>query len=229
VLEEPLDPDLYYPSGRRRPHPRGQKRVRKKAQEDDDWKPRKSGTRRKPPATDLNKPRSRDKDSATLPGATPSAPAKQSEQTARAPKRRAHFSADPEARMRSSEGYEMTRSEFDRQYRPEERRYHPGGATGGRFEIIATGIMWEYIPTIGAEPRKRSRKQQGDAQSQDVARPTGTTQLSSSAASPAMALTCNASENSQVKIPSAKESGFVPTPRTEEELSAVWAKPQNLA
>jgi hypothetical protein len=47
--------------------------------------------------------------------------------------------------MRSTEGEEMTRGEFDRAFKPNERRYRPGGAVGGgTYEIIATGVIWSF-------------------------------------------------------------------------------------
>ncbi|KAL2135754.1 hypothetical protein VTI74DRAFT_7124 [Chaetomium olivicolor] len=53
---------------------------------------------------------------------------------------------DVNARMRSSTGEEITHGEFLTRYPVDERRYVPGGREGGgRWEIIATGVMWSFV------------------------------------------------------------------------------------
>ncbi|KXX76338.1 hypothetical protein MMYC01_206263 [Madurella mycetomatis] len=88
-------------------------------------------------------------------------------------KRRRHYranrsSVDPSCRMQSTEGVVLTRAEFDQAYRPEEWKYYPGGRNGGgRFEILATGVMWQFLPRDGesekgeAQSRKRPRSENG--------------------------------------------------------------------
>ncbi|SPQ25189.1 ec3f75af-c5bd-43bf-a871-62e6bff16ce3 [Thermothielavioides terrestris] len=56
------------------------------------------------------------------------------------------FWVSPQARMRSTEGEEMTRTEFDLAYPMSTRRWLPGGRIGGgRYEIIATGVVWSFV------------------------------------------------------------------------------------
>lgn len=88
-------------------------------------------------------------------------------------KRRRHCranrsSVDPSCRMQSTDGVVLTRAEFDQAHRPEEWKYYPGGPNGGgRFEILATGVMWQFLPRDGesekgeARPRKRPRSEDG--------------------------------------------------------------------
>lgn len=74
------------------------------------------------------------------------------------------YQADPAARMRSSEGVEMTRGEFDRAFKPEERRYYPGGPSGGgQYEIIATGVMWHFLRGPQDHSRRLRRSAEREA------------------------------------------------------------------
>ncbi|KAK4142419.1 uncharacterized protein C8A04DRAFT_30048, partial [Dichotomopilus funicola] len=58
------------------------------------------------------------------------------------------YSCDGTKPMRSTEGEEMTRAEFNERYKPTELQYRPGGNTGGGvFVVIATGVVWSFIQT----------------------------------------------------------------------------------
>ncbi|KAJ4294813.1 hypothetical protein N0V88_005047 [Collariella sp. IMI 366227] len=53
---------------------------------------------------------------------------------------------DPNARMTSSIGEEMTHGQLLEKYPIAERRYIPGGKEGGgRWEIRATGVLWSFV------------------------------------------------------------------------------------
>ncbi|GAB1316681.1 hypothetical protein MFIFM68171_06891 [Madurella fahalii] len=78
-------------------------------------------------------------------------------------------SVDPSARMQSTEGVVLTREEFNQAHRPEEWKYYPGGPNGGgRFEILATGVMWHFLPREG-EPEKEETRHRKRPRSEDGA------------------------------------------------------------
>ncbi|KAK4125556.1 hypothetical protein N657DRAFT_678656 [Parathielavia appendiculata] len=82
------------------------------------------------------------------------------------------FHVRPNVVMRSSEGEEMTRGEFDRAFKVHERRYLPGGVVGGgRYEIIETGVIWsfttEYRNESGQEIANAGSGDEGDSQRQN--------------------------------------------------------------
>lgn len=65
--------------------------------------------------------------------------------------------ADPSAKMRSSEGEEMTRGELGLRFKSDQRKYHPGGIGGGRYEILATGVIWSFVSET-RKPLVRKKK-----------------------------------------------------------------------
>ncbi|KAL2024553.1 hypothetical protein VTK56DRAFT_7596 [Thermocarpiscus australiensis] len=90
----------------------------------------------------------------------------------RAPTSRSGRPADPSSRMMSSEGAQMTRGEFERAYRRDEWRYHPGGQTGGgKIEIIATGVVWQFIdrPNANSNGTRRKRSEEEEAAAETAA------------------------------------------------------------
>ncbi|KAK4157318.1 hypothetical protein C8A00DRAFT_29744 [Chaetomidium leptoderma] len=66
------------------------------------------------------------------------------------------YSVTSNTMMRSTAGEEMTRAELETAFKPHERKYHPGGNLGGgRFEILATGVMWTFV-WDGQQPTQQS-------------------------------------------------------------------------
>ncbi|KAK4100316.1 hypothetical protein N658DRAFT_487033 [Parathielavia hyrcaniae] len=74
----------------------------------------------------------------------------------------ASFHVRPDVLMRSTEGEEMTRGEFDKAFTIPERKYLAGGAvSGGRYQIIATGVIWSFTK----EFRNQSEQENDDGKS----------------------------------------------------------------
>lgn len=70
------------------------------------------------------------------------------------------------AKMRSSEGEEMTRAAFERAFDDSERKWRPGGRIGGgKYEITATGVIWEFV----VEPEKKSDSAETSSQASTTA------------------------------------------------------------
>ena len=66
--------------------------------------------------------------------------------------------ADPSVKMRSSEGEELTRGEFGLRFKSDERKYHPGGLGGGRYEILETGAIWSFVSDTRKPLAKKKKK-----------------------------------------------------------------------
>ncbi|KAL2158915.1 hypothetical protein VTH06DRAFT_2945, partial [Thermothelomyces fergusii] len=81
--------------------------------------------------------------------------------------RRGHpgFTCEGDRLLRSTEGEIMTRAELEEAYPHGQRIYRSGGNFGGgKFEIIATGVFWSFVPEseqqAAAEEHRRRRQQQ---------------------------------------------------------------------
>ncbi|KAK4041946.1 hypothetical protein C8A01DRAFT_34057 [Parachaetomium inaequale] len=87
------------------------------------------------------------------------------------------YSVDANKMMRSSEGEEMTRLQLEQAFTPAERKYLPGGKIGGgRFEIIATGVIWSFLPETQAQIDKENKavSRRGNADRSNKNRGSGT-------------------------------------------------------
>ncbi|KAL2144001.1 hypothetical protein VTI28DRAFT_9753 [Corynascus sepedonium] len=57
------------------------------------------------------------------------------------------FSCEGDRLLRSTEGEVMTRAQLEEAYPHDQRIYRSGGNLGGgKFEIIATGVVWSFVP-----------------------------------------------------------------------------------
>lgn len=78
--------------------------------------------------------------------------------------------ADPNQMMVSTEGEQMTRGELGRRFKTSERRYRPGGIWGGKYEILATGVIWTFVPDPEklAQRKAKSGSSGGEQSSQET-------------------------------------------------------------
>ncbi|EAQ87270.1 predicted protein [Chaetomium globosum CBS 148.51] len=68
-----------------------------------------------------------------------------------------NFSCDGTKKMRSTEGEEMTRAEFEERFTRDELTYRPGGNFGGgTFQVNATGVIWSFAPPPDYTPSERT-------------------------------------------------------------------------
>ncbi|KAH6632682.1 hypothetical protein F5144DRAFT_593390 [Chaetomium tenue] len=89
-----------------------------------------------------------------------------------------NFSCDGTKRMRSTEGEEMTRAEFEERFTRAELTYRPGGNFGGgTFQVNATGVIWSFAPPPDYTPSERTVRR---ARKLDTARDTDDTNTSNS-------------------------------------------------
>ncbi|AEO60632.1 hypothetical protein MYCTH_2112679 [Thermothelomyces thermophilus ATCC 42464] len=81
--------------------------------------------------------------------------------------RRPGFTCEGDRLLRSTEGKIMTRAELEEAYPHDQRIYRSGGNLGGgKFEIIATGVFWSFVPEdeqqAAAEEHKRRREKKAN-------------------------------------------------------------------
>ncbi|KAL2176842.1 uncharacterized protein P884DRAFT_201832 [Thermothelomyces heterothallicus CBS 202.75] len=145
-------------------HSKPVKRRTYKPELDENGQPIKRKRRKPTPELDENgqpkkRPRGRRPGSRTGAGKDPGQPAP----------RRGHpgFTCEGDRLLRSTEGEIMTRAELEEAYPHDQRIYRSGGNLGGgKFEIIATGVFWSFVPEdeqqAAAEEHKRRREKKAN-------------------------------------------------------------------
>ncbi|KAK3905565.1 hypothetical protein C8A05DRAFT_30630 [Staphylotrichum tortipilum] len=63
----------------------------------------------------------------------------------------------PSQILRSNSGEELTRVEFGQRFPQGTRHYRPGGLSGGRYEIPATGEVWTFMRLVDKPPGRRKK------------------------------------------------------------------------
>jgi len=78
------------------------------------------------------------------------------------------YMSDPNQLMQSSEGEFITRGDFEKRFRPSERKYRPGGAKGGgAYVILKTGVVWEFVKGNQDHSRRVERMRQKTVEAQN--------------------------------------------------------------